>query len=556
MTPGGSKKNDDKKIYLFFGIGVTIFVLILLLHATTVQLYNPSMGLIDAFGQALQHMMEHPFDIVLKGNSSFFTCLLFAILVGGGFVFYIYNDGVRNAHYQTGAENGTAKWNTDLKAYNKQYTEPYGQPTNEGIHNMILTRDVSIGMDSRKTLRNNNVLVVGGSGSGKSRFLVKPNILQANCNYVITDPAGELLSTTGQFLVDQGYEVKVFNLVEMAKSDQYNPFHYIRDDLGVLMMINCLIRNTNPDGKSGGDPFWEKSETALLQALCFYLIKYCPEHQRNFTSVMKLLRAAEVDENDASKKSKLDRIFDEVAVRDPNSIALKQYLTFKMGAGKTLKSILISCSVRLTVFNMKQIENLTRIDTIDLGGMGKGKKALFVIIPAADSTYNFLVSMMYSQLFETLYFIAETQCKGQRLERPVRFLLDEFSNIGQIPEFTKKLATMRKYEISCTIILQNLAQIKTLYKDDWESIVGNCDSFLFLGGQEYSTLEYVSKELGKTTITIKNRNMSNGKNKSSSSGFNQSARDLMTPDEIMRMPKDECICIITGLNPFYGKKYD
>jgi type IV secretory pathway TraG/TraD family ATPase VirD4 len=322
------------------------------------------------------------------------------------------------------------------------------------------------------------------------------------------------------------------------------------------MMINCLIKNTTPVGQSGGDPFWEKSETALLQALVFYLIKYRPKHQQNFTSVMKLLRAAEVDENDASKKSKLDRIFDEVAAKDPSSIALKQYLTFKMGAGKTLKSILISTSVRLTVFNMKQIENLTKEDDIDLGSMGKGKKALFVIIPAADSTYNFLVSMMYSQLFETLYFVAETEGDGKRLDRPVRFLLDEFANIGQIPEFTKKLATMRKYEISCTIILQNLAQIKTQYKDDWESIVGNCDSFLFLGGQEYSTLEYISKELGKKTIKTRSSGRSRGKQGSSSINRQQQGRELMTPDEIMRMPENECILLIRGLYPFYDKKFE
>ena len=271
---------------------------------------------------------------------------------------------------------------------------------------------------------------------------------------------------------------------------------------------------------------------------------------------MKLLRAAEVDENNPAMKSKLDRIFDEVAIRDPNSIALKQYLTFKMGAGRTLKSILISCSVRLTVFNLKQVENLTKKDTLDLGSLGFGKKALYVIIPAADSTYNFLVSMMYSQLFETLYFIAETKCAGQRLETPVRFLLDEFANIGTIPEFTKKLATMRKYEISCTIILQNLAQIKTMYKDNWESIVGNCDSFLFLGGQEQGTLEYISKELGKGTIIVRSRGMSDGKSKSSSQNYSKSGRELMTPDELARMSTKQCVLIIRGLNPFLGNKYE
>lgn len=549
-----NNKKNEKTTLIIFGTILLVFGIFMVMHTTTLVYYDATLDTFSAFFQAFDHMLQKPFDIHFTDKT--ISGILFFFFMYAIGMFYIYIDTVRHRHYKSDAVSGTARFEDDIKSYNKKYTEPFDSPNNDGENNMILTRDISLSMDSRKTLRNNNILVVGGSGSGKSRFFVKPNILQANCNYVVTDPAGELLATTGGFLQRQGYEVKVFNLVEMAKSDQYNPFHYIRDDLGVLMMINCLIKNTNPDGKSGGDPFWEKSETALLQALCFYLIKYRPEKNRNFTSVMKMLRAAEIDENDASRKSNLDRLFDEVALKDPNSIALKQYLTFKMGAGKTLKSILISCSVRLTVFNMKQIENLTRKDTIDLGSMGEGKKALFVIIPAADDTYNFLVSMMYSQLFETLYFIAETKCEHQRLPRQVRFLLDEFANIGQIPGFTKKLATMRKYGISCSVILQNLAQIKTMYKDDWESIVGNCDSFLFLGGQEYSTLEYISKGLGKTTITVKNRTMSKGKGSSASASFNQTARDLMSPDEIMKMPKDECILIINGLAPFKGKKYD
>ena len=422
-----------------------------------------------------------------------------------------------------------------------------------------MSQNVYLSMNTRQTMRNNNILVIGGSGAGKSRFMIKPNILQANCNYVITDPAGELLESTGSFLEKQGYEVKVFNLVEMAKSNRYNPFAYIRDDVGVLMMINCLIKNTTPTGASSGDPFWEKSETALLQALVFYLIKYRPKKEHNFTSVMKLLRAAEVDENDANKKSKLDRLFDEVAARYPNSIALKQYLTFKMGAGKTLKSILISTSVRLTVFNMKQIENLTKADDIDLGSMGFGKKALFVIIPAADSTYNFLVSMMYSQLFETLYFVAETdtkRCPGKRLPSHVRFLLDEFANIGEIPEFTKKLATMRKYEISCTIVLQNLAQIKTMYKDEWESIMGNCDTLIFLGGQEWTTLETISKKLGFRTARTVNVSHTFSKQGSSSRNAGEEKVPLMDEAKLQTMPTDECIVIIRGLDPFHDKKYD
>ena len=547
-----NKKYYKKLLIGIIGVAYIISVFFAL-HMATIKGTEDPASIFDLIDRTSSHMTHHLFSIQFNGYSFlywFIATIIFVVAIA-----LIYYDGIINGPGEKNAM-GSAKWNTDWKRYNQKYSDPIGAAENDGEKNMILTQNIFLSMESFKTRRNNNVLVVGGSGAGKSRFMVKPNILQANCNYVITDPAGELLESTGKFLEGQGYEVKVFNLVEMQKSDRYNPFAYIRDDVGVLMMINCLIKNTNPVGQNGGDPFWEKSETALLQALVFYLIKFRPKHQQNFTSVMKLLRAAEVNENDPSQKSKLDKIFDEVAAKDPNSIALKQYLTFKMGAGKTLKSILISTSVRLTVFNMKQIENLTKEDSIDLGSMGEGKKALFVIIPAADSTYNFLVSMMYSQLFETLYFVAETKYEGKRLKRPVRFLLDEFANIGQIPEFTKKLATMRKYEISCTIILQNLAQIKTQYKDDWESIVGNCDSFLFLGGQEYSTLEYISKELGKKTIFTRSSGRSRGRQGSSSINKQLGGRELMTPDELMRMPNDECILLIRGLYPFHDKKYE
>lgn len=522
----------------------------------------------------------------------------------------LWYDMVRHHHSLSGKESGSAKWNDDYKKFNAGYSE------SDKIQTTILSKDVQLSMNTRKTQRNNNVLIVGGSGAGKSRFFVKPNILQTNCNMVVTDPSGELLESTGYYLKQQGYDIKVFNLVEMSKSHCYNPFHYIRDNQGVMMMINCLIRNTTPPEQHSGDPFWEKSETALLLALCFYLRDHRPVEEQNFATVMKLLRWAEVDENNANFESRLDKIFlkskarnkrpaatlvgktlndadqdadlqaylertiyrdskgtvrtnigfkslEELDVNETD-IAVKQYKIFKMGAGKTAKSILISCAVRLGAFNIPQVDALTRIDNIhleELGGTsaeeGKKKQALFVIIPAADSTYNFLVSMMYSQLFETLYYVAETSpaCPKKRLPQHVKFLLDEFANIGTIPEFTKKLATMRKYEISCSVILQNLAQIKTMYKDDWESIIGNCDSFVFLGGKEYTTLEYISKELGDQTITVKDRSMSARKNGDSQS-YKQTSRKLMFPDELGNLPNENCVVMIRGLNPFYEEKYD
>lgn len=527
---------------------------ILSCHMGVAYKQTHSGNIAEVFMIALHRFSTEKFSLVPTAKG-FTIWILFSLIYAIALMFLIV-EGQKAPKDATGIESGSARWNTNIDKYNRTYTDPKDSSTNDGPYNMILTDTVFLSMNTRQTRRNNNVMVVGGSGAGKSRFFVKPNLLQANCSYVVTDPAGELLETQASFLEKQGYKIKVFNLVEMKHSNCYNPFNYIRDDLGVLMLINCLIKNTNKEGQSGGDPFWEKSETALLQALMFYLIKYRPKEEQNFTSIMKLLRAAEVDENNPNVKSPLDRIFDEVAKRDPNSIALKQYMTFKMGAGKTLKSILISCSVRLTVFNMKEIEQLTGTDDIDLGTLGDSKQALFVVIPAADDTYNFLVSMMYSQLFETLYFHAETECKGKRLNCHVRFMLDEFANIGQIPEFTKKLATMRKYEISCSIILQNLAQLKAMYKDDWEGLIGNCDSFLFLGGQEYGTLEYLSKELGQATIHVNNTNRTFGARGSSSRGTNKTARALLNPDEIMRMDNQDCILLIRGLHPFYGPKYD
>lgn len=631
VLQGSQKKNEDFKMLLIFYSFVAFLSSILFaLHASGPNEENPLTGLFNGFMSALTNPFDFTFDALGFLKYLFYYFVLFGLIGLAGYAEYErYKNVDPNA-------SGHAKWTTNFKAYAKKYMDMINKN-----NNMILTKNIHLNMNSSKTRRNNNILVVGGSGSGKTRFMIKPNMMQANCSFVATDPKGELLQTEGEMLRKNGYKIKVFNLVDMKHSNSYNPFKYIRDDLGVLMMINCLIKNTN-NGQKGGDPFWEKSETALLQALVFYL-KDNPSYtdaDKNFSNVMELLRMAEIDEN-ANTKSALDQIFQKVETNDPNSIAVKQYKTFKMGAGKTLKSILISCAVRLTVFNLPAIQNLTRQDDLELEKMGDEKTALFVVIPAADDTYNFLVSMMYSQLFETLYYRAENECsyeywikdktgintlaiarknpkglnntkrdaenllkqlkraritrktknktkyyiieamgvkkefitkelaeqykkdletakieKGRiKLPYPVRFLLDEFANIGQIPDFTKKLATMRQYEISCTIILQNLAQIKTMYKDDWESIVGNCDSFLFLGGQEQSTLEYISKMLGKKTVKQKSTSKSHGKGGGSIS-IQNTAQELMAVNELATMPKDECVLIINGMHPFYDKKYD
>ena len=554
MTP----KKKATTIIVLAVIALIIAIIFVGMRISAETLFHPAENAFTILGKAIGPKCKTDAYQFVINSTTFkvwgWSALLSVML--GALTFFSFE---RNKHNASGKENGSAKWYTNLSAYNKKYTEPFDLASNSGENNMILTQDVFLSMNARKTRMNNHVLVVGGSGSGKSRFLIKPNILQANCDYVITDPAGELLASTGKFLEEEkGYKIKVFNLVEMAKSDRYNPFNYINDDLGVLIMINCLIKNTNPSGKSGGDPFWEKCETALLQALCFYLIKYAKKEQRNFTSVMKLLRAAEVDENNPNKKSQLDKIFDEVAIKDPDSIALKQYQTFKMGAGKTLKSILISCSVRLTVFNMREIEALTKEDTIDLSSIGSGDKpqALFIITPAADTTFNFLVSMMYCQLFYALDFKGSTEYNGRGLPRNVRFLLDEFCNIGEIPDFTQRLATIRKHNMSCTIIIQGLSQLKKMYEKDWETITSNCDAFLYLGSEELSTAKEVSERLGKATIIVRDNSRSRGKSGSSSLSYKRSGRELMTPNEVMNIPSDTCILFIKGLDPFFGKKYE
>lgn len=550
-------KKVDKNLYYVFGLVGIIFALFYACHAGRYAYQHSDAGVFAGLINAFSHMTQNPLDIFPLSQ---YTVQAIGIIGAAAlFVFlFVKSDKEKTKGMMPGKESGSAKWYTDMDDFNKKYSDPKGSKEHNGSNNAILSQDVFLNMDTRTTRFNNNVLVIGGSGSGKSRFYVKPNILQANSNYVITDPAGELLISTGKFLESQGYEIKIFNLVEMAKSYCYNPFNYIRDDEGVLTMIDCLITNTTPPNTKGGDQFWVKSETALLQALCFYLVKYRPKEEQNFHQVMRLLRAAEIDENNPDKHSRLDDLFERVRLQDPDSIAYKQYMTFKMGAGKTLKSILISCAVRLTVFNLPQISALTSVDTIDLASMSTGKKALFVITPQASDTYNFLVSMLYSQLFETLYHEGNVRAQTQgtsMLERDIRFLLDEFVNIGQIPAFTKKLATMRKYGISCAVIIQNIAQLKPLY-EDWETIIGNCDSILFLGGHEYSTLEYLSNILGITTITVRNSSRSRGKSNNSSQSWNRSQRKLLNPDELGNIDNKMCVIKIRSLDPFMTPKYD
>lgn len=540
-------------------------------------------GTAEGIDAVMIHALTRPFD-VFPINTQYAGIGVLAALIA---MLLIYQHFLSNRNLRPDEESGSASWNEDLKKYYKKYADVTKATTkinedtggnhtwtytsdekgnriykHQGTKNMILSQDVVLSMDTRKTRRNNNILVIGGSGTGKSRYVMKPNMLQANTSFVITDPSGELLESMGSFLQTKGYEIKVFNLVQMDHSNCYNPFHYIRNEEGVLTMINALIENTTPKGSTPTDPFWVKAETALLQAICFYLIAECAPEEQNFNSVMKLLRCVEAGEGSDKKKSVLDVLMDNLRKKDPEHIALQSYAVFKSaGGGKTAQSILISCQTRLQMFNLSAIKNLTNTDDIDLKSIGDKPTALFCITSVVDTTYNFLVALMYTQLFETLYFHAETECsdiyhQGIRLPIHVRFLLDEFPNIGTIPEFAQKLATMRKYEISCTIVVQALSQLKSMYKDDWEVLIGNCDTQLFLGGSDATTLEYISKKLGKETIRAKNTSRNFGRSGGSSTSLNQTGRELLQPDELARMHNDNCIVFLRGVLPFFSTKYD
>lgn len=469
-------RTKQKRTYFLTEIATYIGILFWACHIGKVG-FEDITSLIAGF----EHMFQHPFDIFPIDGNAVRTAALLGLIPP----LLIHTEFLRRRDLRPAVESGSAHWNEDLRGYNKKYVEMrvavpkliaklfqilmklplvgglfkrlwgtmeerFSKPDKTpGSKNMIFSNDVYMSMDTRKTRRNNNVLILGGSGTGKSRFEVKPNMLQANCSYVITDPSGELLESMGTYMENMGYEVRVFNLVQMEHSNTYNPFNYIRNEQGVLTMITALIKNTTPKGSSSSDPFWEKAETALLQACCFYLVSECNPEDRNFSNVMKLLRCASAVEGQEDVDSTLDILMNDLKAKNPEHIAVLSYAVFKSaGGGKTAQSILISCQTRLQAFNLTAIRNLTNTDNIDLGSIGDKKVALFCTTSVNDSAFNFLVSLMYTQLFDTLYNHAETDtehCPGMRLPVHVRFLLDEFANIGTIPEFDKKLATMRKY---------------------------------------------------------------------------------------------------------------
>ena len=493
--------------------------------------------------ETLSEKLEQPFFITYTPYT--FKCILIftaAYFLGIG----IYESQKRN--YRRGVEHGSAKWGNVSEICRRDCEKQYTQ-------NLLLTQHFRMGLDGYKHKRNLNVLVVGGSGAGKSRTYAIPNIMQCNCSMVITDPKAELLRKTGGVLERNGYEVRVFDLINPETSWCYNPFAYVRDDKDVLKLINNLIRNTTPKGAQSSDPFWEKSETALLQALMLYLLHEAPPEEQNFPMIMEMLGSAQVKEDDEDYQSPLDILFERLEMRDPESIAVKQYAIYKQAAGKTAKSILISVGVRLAAFNLKQIANLTCTDELDLYSIGEKKVALFCCIPDADTSMNYLVGMIYSNLFQTLYYVADRKYGG-RLPIPVHCIMDEWPNVALPDDFDKILATMRSRGISCSIIIQNIAQMKALFKDSYESLIGNCDEFLYLGGNEKEGHKYVSELLGKETLDTNTYGQTKGRSGSYSVNYQQTGRELLTPDEIRLLDNRKAILFIRGERPIMDDKYD
>ena len=519
------------------GLPVIWWVAILLADAI-----QPGRNLFELM-EVLTEKLNHPFQFHYTEYTikSMLVCtLLYAAGIG---IFYS-----SQKNYRRGEEHGSARWGDARQICKKYSQKPYSQ-------NILLTQNFRISLDTHKHRRCLNILVVGGSGAGKSRGFALPNIMQCCCSMVITDPNAELLRKTGGLLEKKGYEVRVFDLINPDTSFCYNPFEYVHDDKDVLRLISNLIQNTTPKGSQSSDPFWEKSETALLQALMLYLLHEAPPEEQNFAMIMEMLGSAQVKEEDEDYESPLDILFDRLEMRDPDSIAVKQYHIYKQAAGKTAKSILISVGVRLAAFNLPQIAKLTNTDELDLSNMGERKVALFCCIPDADTSLNYLVGMIYSQLFQTLYYMAD-RVHGGALPVPVNCIMDEFPNVSLPNEFEKILATCRSRSIYCSIIIQNMSQLKALFKDSWESLVGNCDEFLYLGGNEKETHKYVSELLGKETIDTNTYGQTKGKSGSYSTNFQQSGRELLQPDEVRMLDNQNALLFIRGERPILDAKYD
>ena len=531
-------KQDDKRTAVILSlIGIMPVVWLALKIAPSVG------GGLATMLPELMSVFDNPFHIELCEDS---VKAVLVLLLCYGMGIGIYFSTRRN--YRRREEHGSAKWG-EARTVNKKYAQ---HPKSA---NKLMTQNVSIGLDAKKHRRNLNTLVCGGSGAGKTRFYCKPNLMQANTSYVILDPKGEIVRDVGKLLEAKGYEIKVLDLISMEKSHCYNPFVYLRSDNDIQRLVTNLFKSTTPKGSQSNDPFWDTAASMLLLALIFYLHYEAPEDEQNFAMVMEMLRAGAIEDEEEPRPSPLDNLFSELEYENPEHIALKYYHSYHSGSAKTLKSIQITLAARLEKFNLESLAALTTTDELALETLGEKKTALFALIPDNDTSFNFLVSLLYTQLFQQLFYSAD-HIHGGSLPIPVHFLMDEFANVSLPDDFDKILSVMRSRSVSVSIILQNLAQLKALFEKQWESIVGNCDEFLYLGGNEQSTHKYVSELLGKSTIDTNTYGKSSGRSGNYSTNYQISGRELLTPDEVRMLDNQYAILFIRGERPVLDFKYD
>ena len=531
-------KQDDKQTAVILSvIGIIPVVWLALLIAPSVG------GGLPEILPKLSTVFNNPFQIELC-EDSVKTVLVLLLCYGMGIGIYFST----RKNYRRREEHGSAKWG-DARAVNKKYCQT---PKSE---NKLMTQNVSIGLNAKKHRRNLNPLVCGGSGAGKTRFYCKPNLMQANTSFVILDPKGEIVRDVGKLLEAKGYEIKVLDLISMSKSHCYNPFVYLQNDNDIQRLVTNLFKSTTPKGSQSNDPFWDTAASMLLLALVFYLHYEAPTDEQNFAMVMEMLRAGSIEDEEDPRPSPLDNLFSELEYENPDHIALKYYRSYHSGSAKTLKSIQITLAARLEKFNLESLASLTSTDELELSTLGEKKTALFALIPDNDTSFNFLVSILYTQLFQQLFYSADHIHDGS-LPIPVHFLMDEFANVSLPDDFDKILSVMRSRSVSVSIILQNLAQLKALFEKQWESIVGNCDEFLYLGGNEQSTHKYVSELLGKSTIDTNTYGKSEGRSGSYSTNYQISGRELLTPDEVRMLDNRYAILFIRGERPVLDFKYD
>ena len=515
---------------------------ILYLAALLASGYEDGMTVFELMGR-FSILLEHPLSIHWTEHT--FKFMLAALLVYC-FAVVLYLSTRENR--RPGEEHGSARWG-DPRQLNAKYRDK------DPFQNTILTQNVRMSLNGKAHRRNLLQIVIGGSGAGKTRFFCKPNLMQANCSFLVTDPKGETMRAVAPLLLEKGYVIKVFDLIDTNHSDAFNPFPYLRDDKDVMKLVNNLIKNTTPKNSSNSDPFWEKSEIALDTALILYLLHEAPPEEQNFEMVMYMIENGGAREDDDDFQSPLDMLFEALEEEDPNHVAVREYKIFKQAAGKTAKSILVSAAVRLSAFILPQITRITSRDDMELGLMGERKQAVFAIIPDNDSTFNYLVGMLYTCAFQALYYQADKVHQGA-LPVPVRLMMDEFCNVSLPDDFGKLQATMRSRNIMSTIVLQNISALKALFKDDWEGLMGNADTLIYLGGNEQSTHKYISELLGKETLDTRNRSVSRGSHGSSSVSYQQTGRELMTPDEVRTLDNDFALLFIRGERPVMDKKYD